>query len=266
VKRAGSALGELRGILGVLRDEAEPRAVGPVLVTGMLAEQLARELSAGADPGAVAAVDASQLARSSVLVHVIAGDPSADDDDLVRRADRDGVPVVLVQLWPQEAWTKPFVLTPFVVECRAGEGFPVHEISARIVEAAEGSVELGRRIPVLQPKVSESVVGTSMVRTAVLAALGKRSRSARPLITLEQVRMLTELRQLVDKSPAAGPDALKAAAPFAAAAVGAGFVFRGAANAAKRVLPAPIVDAAVAAAGTWALGEALRRASSRTTL
>jgi len=255
-------LAEVRGIVGALRKETDPRAVGPVLVTGMLAEQLARQLGAGADPGAVV-VDASRLAHCSVLVHVIAGDPGVADDELVRQADLDGVPVILVQLWPQATWTTPYVFTPFVVECRAGEGFPVPAITARIVEAVEDSVELGRKVPIVQEKVTEAVVGTSMIRAAILASFGKRSRAARPLITLEQIRMLTELRQLDEKTSASGTDALKSIAPFAAAVLGAGFLFREGATAAKRVLPASIVDASVAAAGTWMLGEALRRLSSR---
>ena len=263
MKRAGAALGEVRSIVGALRDETEPARVGPVLVTGMLAEQLAKQLGEGATPGAVVAVDASRLSRSSVLVHVIAGDPSQEDDALVRDADREGVPVILVQLWPQAEWAKPFVLTPFVVECRAGQGFPVDEIAVRIVEAVEHPVDLARRVPVLHEKAAEAVVGTSIVRTAVLATLGKRSRPARPLITLEQIRMLAELRRLEQTTPASGQDALKDAAPFAAAALGAGFVFRQAAIVARRVLPGPITDAGIAAAGTWALGEAVRRYSNR---
>jgi len=256
-------LGEVRSIVGALRDETEPAHVGPVLVTGMLAEQLARQLGEGADPGAVVVGDVSRLSRSSVLVHVMAGDPSSEDDELVRDADKSGVPVILIQLWPQEEWTKPFVLTPFVVECRAGQGFPVNEIAVRIVEAVETPVDLGRRVPVLQEKVAEAVVGTSMVRTALLATLGKSKRPARPLITLEQIRMLAELRRLEQAAPASGQEALKDAAPFAAAALGAGFVLRHAAVVTRRVLPGTITDAAIAAAGTWALGEAIRRYSNR---
>ena len=263
MKGVGVVLGEVRSIVGALRDETETTYVGPVLVTGMLAEQLARQLGDGADPGAVVAGDSSRLPRSSVLVHAIAGDPSPEDEELVRAAEKDGVPIILIQLWPQAEWAKPFVLTPFVVECRAGEGFPVNEIAVRIVEAVENPVDLGRRVPVLHDKVAEAVVGTSMVRTALLATLGKSKRPARPLITLEQIRMLAELRRLERTAPVSGQDALKDAAPFAAAALAGGFVFRQAATTARRVLPGAITDAAIAAAGTWALGEAVRRYANR---
>ena len=261
MKPLGPLLQEARAVASAVREELDPASVGPILVTGMLAEQLARQLAQGAGPGAVVSVDPSPLARSAALVHVIAGTPSADDSGLVSQADRHGVPVILVQLWPQEDWTEPFVLTPFVVECRAGEGFPISEIAARIVEAVENPVALGRRVPVLEEKVNSAVVGTTVIRSAVLATLGKRSRAARPLITLEQIRMLAELRTLKDAP--AGPEALKAFAPVAAGVVGAGFVFREAARAARRTLPPPLVDAAVAAVGTWVVAEAFRRLEER---
>jgi hypothetical protein len=135
VKPLGSVLGEVRAVADVVRGSVEERSAGPVLVSGMLGEQLARELSAGAVPGAVVVGDKGRLAGASVLVHVVAGELSETDDELVQAAERRAVPVVLVQIWPQEDWTPPFVRTPFVVECKAGAGFPVPEIAARIVEA-----------------------------------------------------------------------------------------------------------------------------------
>jgi hypothetical protein len=193
----------------------------------------------------------------------MAGEPSAADAELVHEADRHGVPAVLVQLWPQEDWKPPFVLTPFVVECSPGQGFPIAEIAARIVEIVERPVELGRRVPVLEEKVAEAVVGLAVIRSALLALFSGRSRAARPLITLEQTRMLTELRVLENGEPPPGPEGLKAFAPVGVAALGAGLVLRGVARSAKRVLPGPVVDVAVAAAGTWALAEALRRLDRR---
>lgn len=261
MNRAGVLLAEVRSVAGVLREELDPGSAGPVLVTGMLAEQLARELSQGAQPGAVIAADASRLGGASAVVHVIAGEPSPADDELVREADSRGVPVVLVQLWPQEDWTPPFVLTPFVVECGPGKGFPIPEIAGRVVEAAEDPVALARRIPVLEDPVAGSVVGTTAIRAAILGALGAKSGGTRPLITLEQVRMLAELRRL--EEPATGAGALKPLAALASAVVGGGFLFREAARAAQRSLPAPFVNAAVAAGATWALGEAFRRLQDR---
>lgn len=261
MKRLGPVVGEARTIVSALRDELDRPSVGPLLVTGMLAEQLARQLGEGADPGAVVAGDASRVAHSAAVVHIIAGEPTPADEELVHDADHRGVPVVLVQLWPQADWTRPFVLTPFVVECRAGEGFPVREISRRVVEAVEDPVAVARRIPVLQDAVARSLVGATAIRAAILGAVGKRSRAARPLITLDQLRMLAGLRML--RAAPAGDEALKSLAPFAAAAVGAGFLLRGAARSAQGALPAPVANALVAAAGTWLLGEAFRRLERR---
>jgi len=261
----GPVLHEARSLAAALRDEVDRGNPGPVLVTGMLAEQLARQLSEGASPGAVVVADASRVAGSAVVVRIVAGELSDDDDQLVHDADRQGVPVVLVQLWPQEEWTAPFVRTPFVVECQAGHGFPIPEIAARISEAVESPIALALRVPVLRQRVIDSVVGTAAVRAAILGSIGARSRSARPLITLEQVRMLAELRGLGGASGPAPGDQI-GLAPFAgvaAAVAGSGFVFREAARLARRVLPAPVADAAVAGAATWIVGKAVRRLGAR---
>jgi hypothetical protein len=111
--RAGRVLalvGETRALVAAVRDEVV-RDPPPVVVTGVLAEQLAKELGAGAAPGAVIVGGAQLPAELSVLVHVIAGDPSEADDELVRQAALRHVDTVIVELWPQKDWTLPFVLS-----------------------------------------------------------------------------------------------------------------------------------------------------------
>jgi hypothetical protein len=261
VRAPTAALDELRRVVGALRDEQDTSPAGPVLVNGMLAEQLARLLADGAAPGAVIAADPLRLSESSVLVHILAGDPSAEDEDLVRSAGVEGVPTVLVQLWPQAEWSTPFVLTPFVVECRAGEGFPVPEIAARIIEAAERPAALARRIPVLEARVARRIVAAAALRAGLLGGLGTRSKPARPLITMEQVRMLGELSSLDDKASRA--DSLPVHAGLATSVIGVGLAFRWAARSVRQALPAPLANALIAAGGTWALGEAFRRYGDR---
>ncbi len=256
--RGVSALRELQSVVGAYRNELDDSLAGPLLVSGMLAQQLARLLSEDAAPGAVVTGDATRLARSSALVHIIAGDPTSEDEDLVAQADRAGVPVVLVQLWPQDEWTRPFVLTPFVVECRAGAGFPVAEISDRIVRAVERPDALARRIPVLEERVAGSAVAMSVLRAALLG-LGLRSGN-RSLITLEQVRMLAELRNVRRASGGESPQSLGA---VVGPSIALGLVLREAARSMQRAVPGPLTNAAVAAAGTWLLGEAFRRYGDR---
>ena len=90
------------------------------------ARRAARE---GARAPARARARSSWARRSSragveVLVHVIAGDPSAEDEEIVRAAAEVEVAVVLVQLWPQDDWTKPFVLSPVRRRVPSRRGLP----------------------------------------------------------------------------------------------------------------------------------------------
>jgi hypothetical protein len=227
----------------------------------MLAQQLAKELGAGARPGAVVLSTEGQAQAGAVLVHVLAAEPTESDEELVRQADRAGIPVVIVQLWPQADWTPPFVLTPFVVECSAGEGFPLREIADRIVEASEHGPVLASRIPALAEALSHGVVRHAMLRSAVVSTAGAGKGATRPLIALEQIRMLARLRATT--TGAAGPDEMPVIAGGAALALSAGFAFRAVARSARQVLPVPLADAAVAVAGTWALAKAFRLVKTR---
>jgi hypothetical protein len=254
---------EVQSLVKAIREESEPEPSGPIVVSGMLCEQLARELAAGAEPGAVVVDDAgARREPAEVHVHVMAGEPSRADEDLVLAADRAGIPVVLVQLWPQERWTPPFVLTPFVVECRAGEGFPIEEIARKIADAAEHLTELARRVPVLQDVVAGKFVTSSVVRAALAGALGRRAGGTRSLLALEQVRMAARLQSLHGGPP---PDEPPLIAGAAVAAVAVSFLLRDAARSARDLVPAPVANAAIAAATTWALATAARRFSLTTT-
>jgi hypothetical protein len=251
---------EGRGLWSELRDEPV-RAAGAVVVSGMLAEQLARQLGAGAEPGAVVDREGVSVAGAEVVVRVIAGDPSPEDAALVRAADHEGIPVVLVQLWPQAEWTKPFVLSPFVVECRPGEGFPVAEIADRIGEAVEAAPALAARIPALQEAVVSDLRRGTVARAALLGLLGARGPS-RPALAREQVRALSGLRSLDPQF--AGATDPRSTAGIAVFVLAASFVLRAAARRARGPLPAPFVNAAVAAGGTWALTRAVQELQART--
>ncbi len=147
----------------------------------MLAEQLVKELAAGAASGAIVVGGTDIVDRAEVLVRIVAGDPTPDDEQLVRAADARGTPVVVVQLWPQADWTMPFVLTPFVVECRAGEGFPVSEIADRIVEATESSAVLASRAPVIEEATRGRLVKSAVLRSALIGLVGARLGVSRSL-------------------------------------------------------------------------------------
>lgn len=252
---------EARGVVQTMRHERSASVVGPVVVSGMLAEQLAREVGDGAVPGAVIFGEGLPSAGAEVLVHVIAGEPTGADEELVRVADDAGIPVVIVQLWPQADWTRPYVLSPFVIECRTGEGFPVREIAERIAEASPNAPLLASRIPELKDAVNDGVVRQTVARTALLSLAGARKGSLRPLIVLEQVRMLSQLR--VATTGSSTSEESRVIAGGVGLALASGFAFRTVARAARRVLPEPVADVAVAAGGTWALAKALRMLEAR---
>jgi hypothetical protein len=256
-----SLVDEVRRLGFTLRDEIAAVTVGPVVVSGVLAEQLAKELGAGASPGAVVLGGASVPPNAEVLVRVIAGDPGAEDESLVRAASARGVEVVMVELWPQADWTRPFVVTPFVVECRAGEGFPIREIADRIVEATEHAGVLAARVPTLADATRASFVKQAVIRSALIGLMGARLGASRPLLVREQVRMVTRLRAV--SSGTAGAEERPVLAGGAAAALASGFALRGVARTVRAVVPAPVAHAAIAAAGTLALAKAFAVFESR---
>jgi hypothetical protein len=263
VRRAGVAaiLGELRSLGQTVREELEPPRVGPIVVSGVLAEQLAKQLGADAAAGSVAVGTGVPPANTSALVHVIAGDPSDEDVELVRTATTNGVAVVIVELWPQEDWTRPFVLSPFVVECRAGEGFPVREIADRISEATEDSAALAAAVPAIRDAAWAGVVKQAVVRSALIGLAADRFGASRPLISLEQVRMTGRLRRMTSADVLAEDRPMLAGT--AAAVIASGFAFRHLARGARGFLPDPVAHAAVAAGGTLLLARAVRLLEGR---
>jgi hypothetical protein len=253
---------EARSGVQVLRGELAVEPPGFVAVSGVLAEQLTRELAVGAEPGAVRVGADTVVPGAEILVRVVAGEPTEVDLALVRTADKRGVPVVLVQLWPQADWTLPFVLSPFVVECRAGEGFPVREIADRIVDAIESGSLLASQLPVLRGSVESKLVRQTVVRAALLAALSRRS-ATRPLLTREQLRMVARLGAVSDEARAGLRHEPAVLGGVLGAVLASGVALREVARTARFVLPAPVADAAVAAAGTWALARAAKALTSR---
>jgi hypothetical protein len=255
-------VGEARGVGFALRDELAIEHAGPIVVSGILAEQLAKELGAGAVPGSVVVGPAQPSPHASVHVHVIAGDPTDEDEALVRGASERTVDVVIVELWPQADWTRPFVLSPFVVECRAGEGFPVGTIAERVVEAVDNMTELASRVPVLAEPARAAIVKRAVVRAALIGLVGSRLGASRPLLVHEQVRMVARLRTV--SGGTAVSDELRVLGGGAAAVFGSGLALRATARSLRAKLPgSPLAHAAIAAAGTWGLAKAFKSVESR---
>lgn len=246
-----------RDVLTLAREQRAARHVrGPLLVTGVLAEQLARELRAGGDATLVRT--GGEPADAAALVRVVAGAATAEDERVMRTATRALVPVVAVQTADRPV-RLPYVLAEDVVACAPGSGFPVEEIADRLA-AALGSQgpALAASLPVLQDAVTRRMTIDGALTAAALATLGAAGGSRLPVLALSQARMLSGLAVArgAEHEDAEQEGAQEVAIPLAAA-LGTGL----AARTLVRRLPlrARPLEGLVAAGATLALGTVFRR-------
>jgi hypothetical protein len=248
-----------RDVVALARHQRRVHEIrGPLLVTGLLAEQLAKELRAGGDPSLVRTI--GEPDDAAVLVRVVAGAATAEDERLFRAATRALVPIVGVQTAdPDRAVRLPYVLAEDVVQCTRGSGFPVDKIADRVAAAlGEDGAPLAAELPVLRGAVARHRAAESAVAAAGLAALGAGSGPRLPVLALAQARMLSDIAVAsgAEQSGDQKETAQELAVPLALS-LATGL----AARELVRRLPvrARMVDAAVAAGATLALGAAFRR-------
>ena len=247
-----------RDVLALARRQRRARDVrGPLLVTGLLAEQLARELRAGGEPGLVRT--SGEPARAAAVVRVVAGAATAEDERTMREAARALVPVVAVQTAARSV-RLPYVLAEDVVECPPGSGFPVDEIADRLAAAlGHDGAPLAATLPVLRDAVARRSVTDGALAAASLAAFGAETGPRLPVLALAQARMLSDL------SVTSGPDTAGTGPETAARNVGVPLAAAIATGLAGRELvrrlPVRVrsLDALVAAGATLALGTVFRR-------
>ena len=150
-----------------------------------------------------------RIEDAAVLVRVLGGAPTEDDERELRAAKRASVPVVAVQTGT-EVSTFPYVLATDVVVCRPGEGFPVDEIAA----ARGGAARRGRHAR--SPRGCRCCASRSCERADRRASRGRTGSSASrsscpaptsPVLTLNQLRLVLRLAAAhgveVDQSRAA---------------------------------------------------------------
>jgi len=247
-----------RDVLALARHQRRARHVrGPLLVTGLLAEQLARELRAGGEPGLIRT--SGEPARAAAVVRVVAGAATAEDERTMREATRALVPVVAVQTAARSV-RLPYVLAEDVVECPPGSGFPVDEIADRLAAAlGHDGAPLAATLPVLRDAVARRSVTDGALAAASLAAFGAETGPRLPVLALAQARMLSDL------SVTSGPDTAGTGPETAARNVGVPLAAAIATGLAGRELvrrlPVRVrsLDALVAAGATLALGTVFRR-------
>ena len=174
--RPGGADGAA-GRLGVLRALVKEVSVSgeagkPLVVGGAreLAAVLRRELGRGAKPGAVRADDEPK--GGAVYVHVLGGEPTADDKAALKRARRARVPIVAIATGPlSDDVSIPYVLATDVIRLEAGQGFPLDAI-ARVIAAllGEEGAPLAARVPLLRRAVCARLVASFAKQNGVIGA------------------------------------------------------------------------------------------------
>jgi hypothetical protein len=228
----------------------------PLLVTGLLAEQLAKDLGAGGDPTLIRT--AGHPAEAALYIRVVAGAATAEDERLFREATRALVPIVAVQTAGRTV-RLPYVLAEDVVQCRPGSGFPVDEIAERVAAALGGAgAPLAASLPVFRDAVARRRTADAALTSAGLTAFGAASGPRLPVLALDQARMLSDLAVA---SGAETSDDQRAAAQKVALPLALSLATGLAARELVRRLPrrARALDAAVAAGATLALGALFRR-------
>ncbi len=247
------SVGALRALIKEVQVSAHDDK--PLVVGGAreLAAVLRRELGRGAKPGAVRQIDDPRGA--AVFVYVLGHEPTAEDEQALKRARRGRVPIVAVAAGHvADDVTIPYVLATDVVRVPAGEGFPLERI-ARVIASrlGEDGAPLAARLPVLRRAVADVLVARFSRKCGVLGAAVFVPGADLPVLALNQVRLLLRIEQAygLDADP-------RERAPELLATVAAGLGLRAVARQLLGVVPVAgwAVKGAVAYAGTRALGEA----------
>jgi uncharacterized protein (DUF697 family) len=168
---------------------------GRVLAVGgarELVPVLRRELGRGAAPGAVA--DDRSLDRAAVLVYVLGGRVTEEDDERLKAASVARVPIVAVLTGPLGDGAVPHVLATDVVEVPPGSGFPLDEIAEAVARRlGEHGVGLAARIPVLRRAVCAWLIARASRRNALIGAVVIIPGADFPALTLNQLRLVLHI-------------------------------------------------------------------------
>jgi len=241
-------------VCGLVRElKTAAQETRPLVVTGPLAEQLAKELSRGAEPGAVRV--GARVEDAACLIRVLAGAPTEADERELKAAKRAKVPVVVVQTGTED-FDVPYVLATDVVRCRPGEGFPVEEIAAAVAaRLGEAGTGLAARVAVLREPLCRELIESFSRRNGILAVAIFVPGADFPVLTLNQIRLVLRI------GAAHGVEIDQQRLPEVLATIAAGFGFRAVARQLLGAIPFAgwAVKGGIAYAGTRALGEAAMR-------
>jgi hypothetical protein len=249
------ALASVRPIFGALRETRQNAAVPrTLLVRGVMADVLARELTAGGDSSVVRV--GGELGDADALVLVLSGQASEDEVELLRLAMRSGKVALVVQLRPAFDEEIPYVLATNVVDVPAGAGFPLDEICGLLARRlGERVVPLAASLPRLRGVAITELTREAARRNAIVV-LSLRS----PALHLP-VMLTNQARLSYDIAAAYGGELGSTRLADGAAATGAAYGLR---TLARRSVPSipgvqRLARAGIAYAGTLAIGELARQ-------
>jgi uncharacterized protein (DUF697 family) len=236
----------------------------PIVVSGAEAEaeRLGRALAAGGEEQWVRILGgrhpgAYDLEGAALLVHVVDGHVTRDDEEAFRHASRKDVPVVCVLASedPDGAPDVPYVLATDIVVAPRGRALPVAIVEQVASRLDEKAYALAGKLPAIRRLVCERIVDQFARQNAILGAAVFIPGADLPVMTLNQIRMVLRL------AAAYGEEVDRERAAEILAVVGAGIGFRAVARQVLGVVPLAgwALKGAIGYAGTKALGEAAIR-------
>jgi uncharacterized protein (DUF697 family) len=243
-------------VLGMLKElRAGAQRDEPIIVSGAreLVGVLRRELVRGGVGSAVR--EQGPLEGAVALVHVLAGGPDPDDEQLLKEAVRRRLPIVVVAAGPDPGHV-PYVLEENVVRLGSGTGFPVDRIAARLArQLGEQATPLAARLPVLRRPVCDELIRKFSRQNGIVGVAVFVPGADLPVLTLNQVRLVLRI------ADAYGFEIDRERLPEVLGVLGSGLGFRALARRAVELVPLVgwAVKGAVAYTGTRALGEAAVR-------
>jgi len=242
-------------VVGLVRElQASAGTLEPLQVSGVLAEQLARELRVGGEERLVRV--GGDPRSASALVVVVGGSATEEDERLLRAATRARTPAIAVQTGRDADLDVPYVLATDVVVCPPGEGFPVERIAeALAIRLGEDGTRLAAKLPVLRDAVCQWLIASFSRRNGLVGTFVFVPGTDMPALTLNQLRLVLRIADAHDV------EIDQARAPEILATIGGGFLFRALAREVLGFVPFAgwAIKGAVAYAGTQAIGQGAQR-------
>ena len=229
--------------------------------------ELRARLSEGGDAALVQQVgildlERPELAGAAGIVYLIRGVATPADEHALRRAERLRLPILCLVLTDgsRDGGVLPYVPATDVLRTRALDAAAVRWIGRRLTaRAPEAAWALASGLPALREGVRRSLIERYARGNALIAAATFVPGQDFPTLTLNELRMTLRL------AAAAGAEPRRAQGLAIATSLGGGLALRAVARrlGAMRPLPRWAVQAAVAYAGTRAIGLAAAALASR---